>query len=67
LYNSRIKENPYDRKRELASKFLKNLGLVSAGGYVGSIFRDNFYLGMIFLTLALGSAGVRHYFLEEKK
>lgn len=62
-----IKGNPYNKKREIASRALKHFGFICAGGYLGSIIADNFYLGMTFLTLALGSAGVRHYFFERKK
>lgn len=62
-----IQKNPYNRKRDIASKALKNFSLICAGGYLGSLLADNLYLGMILLTLALGSAGARHYLFERKK
>lgn len=64
---SGIKKNPYSRKHDIASKVLKNFSLICAGGYLGSLLSDDLYAGIIFLTLALGSAGVRHYLLERKK
>jgi len=62
-----VQKDQYDKKRDIASKILKNFSLVCAGGYLGSLFSDNLYLGMILLSLALGSAGARHYLLERKK